>query len=368
MTRHFATRALLATAMMALPCCGSNEPAPQPFVLEPGAKVRNVRPNLPNQKAERFFQISLVYVLASSDLTDAWSLLSTTGLQANQLEVWRGNGLRAATTDAATLNQFFSKLTGYGGTKHVTLGAGRDPVAIETTPPLEQAVIVRGLLGLDRDETFKLPSGRTQFLTLLEPGKDKSLLEITPHHHWSAVSVTPRTPEEKALDGRVFRELPLNVDLDSRHCLVIGYVPPARPAPGDDAAKGPAEDAGLPRTFVRPELGPADEKREEVAPPTTGTPSTAPLTTLRSVEAAPATPASPGVAAEVKPAAADVKPEAAQTGNTDVERPPGAAPLPPKLQKPEPSLPRLGDLLLTGERGGKRLQVICVIRIPTQDH
>ncbi len=316
MIRPFAIRTLLVIALATLACCGSTEPKPAPFVLEPGAKVRNVRPNLPNQKAERFFQISLVYVLASSDLTEAWSMLSTKGLAANQLEVWNGNGLRAATADAAVLSQFFTKLPGYGGTKHVNMGAGRDPVAIETTPPFDQSIVVRGLLGLDRDETFKLPSGRTQLLALLQPGKDGSSLELLPHHHWTTNSVIPRTPEEKALDGRVFRELPLNVELDSQQYLVIGYAAPPKPAPGEEVVKVPAEDAGLPRAFVRPELEVPDVKIEEVDPPT--------------------------------------------------ERPAGAQPFPAKPEKPVAGMPRLGDLLLTGERGGKRLQIICIIRIPPQ--
>ncbi len=351
MIRAFATRTLLVIALATLSCCGSTEPKPEPFVFEPGAKVRNVRPNLPNQKAERYFQISHVYVLASSDLTEAWSMLSTTGLQANQLEVWRGNGLRAATADAAVLSQFFTKLPGYGGTKHVRLAAGRDPAAIETTPPFEQAIIVRGLLGLDRDETLKLPAGRSQFLALLEPGKEKAALEILPHHHWESVSVTPRTPQEKALDGQVFRELLLNVELDSQQHLVIGYVPPPKPEPSGEVVKGPAEEVGLPRTFVRPELeGPVDsvkDKDKDKAPPPTPTRSQAPLpvTTIRTVQASPLLRGDDAA---------------------DIERPAGAQPLPAKPEKPAPGLPRLGDLLLTGERGGKRLQIICIIRIPTQ--
>lgn len=269
-------------------------------------RVRNVRPDVPNERATLTILTLHAHVRREVDLGEAWALTSTEGLTGEQVERWRANGIRVGVLDPVAMAKFLKLMPQHGGARESQIRAGRDPVALETTPTFSRPIEARLALGIDRDETMRLPAGRTQLLTDVALGPRGAAMVMSPHHHWVSDHVLPRTVEEKMFDGRIFRELELSATLPWDYFLVLGYSAPS-PAPAS-----PSEDE--PKTDPR------------AAPP----------------------PSPP-----VQPTAEPDKPE------------PPPAPAPPKRgNRPAPTTPMLGSLLFTAERGGTPIQLVVFIRIP----
>jgi hypothetical protein len=279
-------------------------------------KVRTIQPrNVPNERASLHIQAETIYLRLDADAGESWSYVTTQGLDAERVRLWRLNGLRVGTMNSVEVSQFYAKLPRTGGSKVLTIGVGREPIVIETTPRLERAIDIAAMLGFDRDETVRLPAGKTQMLIDAAVTKDAVIASLKPHHHWVEHSISPRTPQEKAMDGRVFRELELDADLTGDRFLVIAWEPrePVK-------AKPVAASRAVPDPAASPPVAPPD----------------------------PAVPSDPRL---VPPAA------------------PQPAPAPPREPTPPPAppqLPRLGDIMFTGTRSEQAFQLICIMRIPPQ--
>jgi len=243
-------------------------------------QVRNIRPDVPNEKATLLVQAETIFLRLDADTSELWSFVSTQGLDGERVKLWEKNGLRVGTVDPVSMAQFMAKLPRTGGSKKLNIGAGREPVVLETTPNLPRAVELRALLGIDRDETIRLPAGRMQLILDVLLSESAILATLTPHHHWVTPTLEPRTPDEKALDGRVFKELALEADLTDDRLLVVAWR-----APEPEKVEAPAVD--------------------------------------------------------------ETSDDAGAAGREDTPA-------------------RLGDVLLTGTRAGRPLQLICVIRVPRQ--
>lgn len=265
-------------------------------------RVRNVRPNVPNERSTVTILALHAHVRREVDLSEAWSLPSTEGLSSEQVERWRANGIRVGVLDPVAMTKFLKLMPQHGGAKETQINAGREPVAMETTPTISRPIDARIVLGVDRDETMRLPAGRTQLLTDVALGPRGAELVMAPHHHWVSDNVLPRTIEEKMFDGRVFRELELSASLPWDFFLVLGFSapPPAPVAPAEEEARTD------PPAVAPPPADPAAEPAEPVPPP-----------------------------------------------------------VPPKRKKQAaPTTPTLGSLLFTAERGGAPIQLVVFIRIP----
>lgn len=186
-------------------------------------KVTNIRPDFPADKAVLMVQTESTFMHTNADLTEAWSMVTNEGLSEQQIHIMKANAIRVGTMDAAAVSLFYSKLPRTGGTRVKTIGVGREPVIFETTPTIERSIEVEAMLGIDRDETLKLPPGRMQFLLDVVIDGDKVMMSVTPHHHWVSPSIKPRTPEEKAMEGREFREISLDANLSGDRFLVLGW-------------------------------------------------------------------------------------------------------------------------------------------------
>ena len=271
-------------------------------------KVVNIRPQFPADKAVLHVQAETTFLRTDADLTESWSLASAEGLDEQQIKLLAKNGIRIGTMDAAGVSQFYAKLPRTGGTKVLTIGVGREPVVFETTPTLESAVEIEAMLGIDRDETLRLPPGRTQLLLDVVIDGEKVIMGVTPHHHWVSPSIKPRTPQEKAMEGREFREISLDANLTGDRYLVLGWMKPPEP--------------------IKPPL-PQEMPQVEAKPQESETP--------------------------VEPTLPDtITPQTTE------------APAAPIASDPLPGKPKLGDLLFLGQRADRPLQLICIIRVPPQ--
>jgi len=318
---------------------------PEDDALTGFPKVVNIRPDFPADKAVLHVQAETTFLKLDADLTEAWSLVSTDGIDPQQLHLLAKNGIRAGTMDAAAVSQFYTKLPRTGGTKTQTIGVGREPVIFETTPTTERSFEMQALLGLDRDELLRLPAGRTKTQTIgvgrepvifettpttersfemqallgldrdellrLPAGRTQLLLDVvidgtkvtmgvTPHHHWMEPSLRPKSPHEKAMEGRMFKEISFDVTMTGDRFLVLGLMREPKPL---------------------------EQKQPQV--------QDAPVT-------------------------------------QNAEQPPAPVPTPAPAQVPSPAQPmrpahlKFGELLFTGQRADKPLQLLCIIRVPPQ--
>jgi len=280
--------------------CEMQPMLPEDDALTGFPKVVNIRPDFPADKAVLHVQAETTFLKLDADLTEAWSLVSTDGIDPQQLHLLAKNGIRAGTMDAAAVSQFYTKLPRTGGTKTQTIGVGREPVIFETTPTTERSFEMQALLGLDRDELLRLPAGRTQLLLDVVIDGTKVTMGVTPHHHWMEPSLRPKSPHEKAMEGRMFKEISFDVTMTGDRFLVLGLM------------RDPT---------------PLEQKQPQV-------------------QGAPVT--------------------------QNAEQPPAPVPTPAPAQVPSPAQPmrpahlKFGELLFTGQRADKPLQLLCIIRVPPQ--
>ncbi len=215
-------------------------------------RVTNIRPDFPADKAVLLVQTETTFVHANADLTEAWEMVTTEGLSEQQIQIMAANAIRVGTMDGAALSLFYSKLPRTGGTRVKTIGVGREPVIFETTPTIERAIEIEALLGIDRDETMKLPAGRLQLLLDVVIDGNKVKVGVTPHHHWVSPSVKPRTPEEKAMEGREFREISFDAELSGDRFLVLGWGREEPGEPGEQKEQKEPENSSAPPALPAP--------------------------------------------------------------------------------------------------------------------
>ncbi len=316
--------------------CPSRIPTPEEVRLRELPQVRNHRPDVPGNKAVLQLQAETIYLRHDADLTEPWSLVTTEGIAEDRVKLMAANGIRIGTMDGPTLAQFYQKLPPTGGARVQRMGVGREPVIFETTPAMTRAFEIEMLLGFDRDETVRLPAGRMQLILDVMIDDGQVTVGVMPHHHWVTGGITPRTPEDKAMDGRMFKELAVDVDLTGDRFLVMGWLAPAKK--NDDKKDNKKDEVTVPVAVDRVAGGSV-----------IGAVPAVPAANVTDTPAPPAAPTTP-----VTPA--------------DVASPPVEPVEPPISPFTNPATkPKLGDVLFTGERSDHPLQMISIIRIPPQD-
>ncbi len=193
----------------------------------------------------------------AADLRPARKLLARPPVDLDVLDLWRVNGLFIGMLDKAALSKLMAALPPVDGGEVRRIVGPEGTHALAVSPPLKNRVARITLTrsdGLEHPTT--LTGGNMQFLVRLRGlGGGRSLLMLTPHHHYSEPSVIPRLPQAKALDGEIYSDLMLAVTLEPRQVFVIGidkhpepHVPappatsqPATSQPAKPPAKAPAE-------------------------------------------------------------------------------------------------------------------------------
>lgn len=286
--------ALLAVAAFAVgPSCEA-PPAPEkaaaPKRLPTLDEVRsNVTPVAPPPNSElggtqRFLcDVELMILPAEASLEQAWSELSHNVLSQRARTVWAANGFRVGVLANDQLRDFVKALPTPLESQTTRTLATRHPFALRSVA-LRSPVDVDLTIQPDSPKVEQITGGRGRLVVqMLGDAMGATSFRLLPHHHvarwpyaWGEVerggngkaTIKPRSPLEKELDGRLFRELATHLKLEPGQALVVALAPPAvRPdrdfeeqnaSPDEDE---PANDEAI------AEADALEQTRDEAQPP-----------------------------------------------------------------------------------------------------
>lgn len=157
---------------------------------------------------------------------------------------WWRNGIRTGVLTSTSRQALLESLPDTFGFTNQRLIGGHDAVTLieskKTSKPYQLIMPGREMEG----ETVVLRGGQCQLLLrIVRLGGNRFAIELTPHHHvtdtrWFTVqkreveesddagvnsAIAVRTPEERALDGRILKELTMTVELAPGQSLVLGF-------------------------------------------------------------------------------------------------------------------------------------------------
>ena len=158
-----------------------------------------------------------------------WETVDTDFLPVLTRGVLAANGIRLGVLRAGDVANFRGLLPTRVRAREEkgVIGTGERPLF--GTAEMEPGAFVDLTVPPYTRRTDRLRGGRMQLLLQATPAAGGTSLTLTPHHHRLRPSVVPRTAAEKALDGRIFRELSLRIELDPSELLVIGLHWPNAP-------------------------------------------------------------------------------------------------------------------------------------------
>ena len=168
-------------------------------------------------------RVSQLDIRADAKMKPVWALVDDTALPAEIVDLWRANGLRVGLLDAPNTPAFRAALPQAHRQQVQMLIETPHPLALSVTPPLGKRFHLTVTLATEQHQQITLRRGRCQFLLrFVRIANGACAIDLIPHHYVHRPTVRPRTPHERALDGRVFSELTLRVFLPDKKRLVIG--------------------------------------------------------------------------------------------------------------------------------------------------
>lgn len=213
-----------------------------------------------------------VAVRLGRPLDDVWALTDETVLPELSRAVWNANGLRVGLLSRDNARDFGLTLGETLEVRDTQILNYQQPEVLRRSAPL-RAEFFADLTVPPMPVTQEyFTGGRLQLLMSSQPlGNGSTLLTLTPQHHVPKTSLLPRTAAEKVLDGRVFNELSIQIDVASTEALLIGLYLPAPPTPEESDDAPPAEqdpdDETQTPTGEPPADPPIDPDDENPAPP-----------------------------------------------------------------------------------------------------
>jgi hypothetical protein len=176
-----------------------------------------------------------------ADTEAAWALTDPTPLNPTATEAWRDNGIHVALLKHDQLDRFLVELPGLNSnppTQWITLNA--EPTPLPVSPVITRRTTLTITHPASQTETIQLTSGRLRLIAeLIAISSKEAVVEWTPQAHEPRVTVQPRQPQEKALDGRVIDSLALRTPLPPDHWVVMGLFTPAAAPPTPAATVQP---------------------------------------------------------------------------------------------------------------------------------
>lgn len=160
---------------------------------------------------------------------DAWSIINEQVVPPVTRGVWRGNGLRIGLLPREQLDQYSDAMPQPVAFSQAMINKSTYPVPIVETPRLRGSL--RFQVDLTRPprprlvETVKGGEQSTlRLLAKIETREDsRHTLVLTPQHYIpSPLTLIPRDPFEKEMDGRVYDELTLRVTPGKDQIAVVG--------------------------------------------------------------------------------------------------------------------------------------------------
>lgn len=256
MTRHAPTarRWLTALAVTAVSVClASCEMPADTSQAKPEIAIKTQAvegeadassPALPNADTPVGVLIHRLDMPLNFSLDASWAAVDEKAVPMLMHGMWQTNGLRIGILHAEQAQAFAQALPPILGESRAKLYTAHYPTAVRSTPRLIDPVTV-DLTAPPRSPTiYRARDGRLQLLARIgRDGTGQAWLELTPHHYKPKADLIPRSPLEKALDGRRFDTLSAMLPLSPDTAVVVGLHRPWPEAeeamdPGDEAAPG----------------------------------------------------------------------------------------------------------------------------------
>jgi len=262
---------VLAAAAAALAGCespGGGDPGPMPADMQAIQDARDGRPDTADAVAPQpadgpvaapagtraLAVIERIELPLDSETDAAWALVDETeSFPALTRGVWRSNGVRIGLLHVRQREAFSDALPGVMHRARSQLVTAAQLAPVRVAPPQPGVTVVDLTIPPRAPQLDRVRGGRIQLLgRLLDPATDgdpadtpaELILHLIPHHHKPKVTVRPRTPAEKALDGRVYHELGVRVHVPADRVVVLGlWRPPVEP---EETTSPPADPAAPP--------------------------------------------------------------------------------------------------------------------------
>ncbi|MEL7087440.1 MAG: hypothetical protein AAGL98_03210, partial [Planctomycetota bacterium] len=176
-----------------------------------------------------------VVVRLNHPVEELWGLTDETILPEVSRAVWNGNGLRAGLLSAGQADEFSAALGRALEVRDSEIRSFDEPGLLRRSQPLRAeffADLTVPPLSVTKEYFTR---GRLQLLMSSRPrGDGSALLTLLPQHHVPRSNFIARTAAEKILDGRVYDELGVELNVGTNEALLIGFYQPAPPEPEEN--------------------------------------------------------------------------------------------------------------------------------------
>ena len=174
-------------------------------------------------------------------LRKAWAVVDESVLPDLSRAVWNGNGLRVGLLPAGQGGVFMSALGEVDKTRDVQILSYDFLEELRASPPLNAAFYADLTLPPLPVQHETLTGGTLRMLMASRPlGNGITRVTLTPQHHVPKTTLLPRSPQQRVLDGRVYDELSVQIDVSYDQVLVMGFFeiapPVAEVSSSDEAA------------------------------------------------------------------------------------------------------------------------------------
>lgn len=282
---------LLVAAVVAAMLCGcesspTRTPADEtlPDLQEVRSQVTPVTaPTSPSpQRADRVLaRIRKIELPYDVPLTSAWELADERALPTLARGVWHANGLRLGLLPWSALKEFDERLPRPMTVRDRQMVVTQFPMPLASTPHLVGTVTVDLTIPPRAVQEERITGGRVRLLTRMNSHSGNIIVELLPQHYQPKLSIIPRDPLQKQLDGRVYDELAVRVSVPRNKMLLIGLARPQydawfaqnAPTPEPSSAQQPTDTdttGSQPQSPIQtPEPQPADPDQppRELLPP-----------------------------------------------------------------------------------------------------
>jgi hypothetical protein len=179
----------------------------------------------------------------------AWEVVDEGIFSRRAREVWNRNGIRIGRLSRSELGDFADKLPTMVATPISRFVLGHQPAPLHIGPLLRSETQV-DLADLSDQAPSQVQRGSWRLLARARTQAGQVNLGLMPHHYRSRLSLLPRDPLEKSLDGHVLEDMMVQVALQSDTVIVVGL---HRPWPEDfiQQLKEAAEDREMGRRTIK---------------------------------------------------------------------------------------------------------------------
>lgn len=190
-----------------------------------------------------------------------WSASDETILSEVNRAVWNGNGLRAGLLPSSAAETIYEVLGEAREARDFQIRNFGDPELLRRSPPLRADFFADLTVPPLPENIEYFTRGRLQLLMTSRPrGDGSALITLLPQHHVPKSTFVARTAAEKLLDGRLYDELGVELNIGTNEVLLLGFYQTAPPSREDELSK--------PDVSVSPET-PEESSRDETAEPAT---------------------------------------------------------------------------------------------------